>query len=265
MAKKKVVNENFKEPDVKWKESKAKRLLYKDIVDGEVPMEATGADGRSTMPLSDIYAMHPEFAEYAYNKFSSRLSSLRAAIVKEKTAKEENEKFKEPKVKWKKSKARRLLYKDIVDGEVPMDATGTDGQSTMQLSDIYLMHHEYAEYGYEKFSSRLSSLRKIIKDAENRAQADQEAFENYKNNHPVSLYSHKGYIQWQGSEARELLLQDMEDKLHETLGKKELYGSRREYYKEFPLSVFRDKIYQEQRTAKYVHTCVVMGKLHKTS
>ena len=51
MAKKKVVNENFKEPDVKWKESKAKRLLYKDLVDGEVPMEATGADGR----LAEVY------------------------------------------------------------------------------------------------------------------------------------------------------------------------------------------------------------------
>jgi hypothetical protein len=168
-------------------------------------------------------------------------------------------------VKWKKSKARRLLYKDIVEGEVPPDATDADGRSTMQLSDIYLMHEEFAEYDYEKFSSRLSSLRKIIKDADNRAQADQEAFENFKNNHPVSLYSHKGYIQWQGSEAQELLLQDMEEKLHETLGKKELYGSRREYYEEFSLSVFRDKIYQEQRTAKYIHTCVVMGKLHKTS
>jgi hypothetical protein len=264
MAKKKAAKEKFIEPDVKWKNSKAKRLLYKDIVEGEVPPDATDADGRSTMQLSVIYLMHPEFAEYDYEKFSSRLSSLRAAIVKEKTAKE-SAKFKEPKVKWKKSKARRLLYKDIVEGEVPPDATDADGRSTMQLSDIYLMHEEFAEYDYEKFSSRLSSLRKIIKDADNRAQADQEAFENFKNNHPVSLYSHKGYIQWQGSEAQELLLQDMEEKLHETLGKKELYGSRREYYEEFSLSVFRDKIYQEQRTAKYIHTCVVMGKLRKTS
>jgi hypothetical protein len=96
MAKKKAVKETFIEPDVKWKESKAKRLLYKDIVEGKVPPDATDADGRSTMHLSEIYVMHPEFAEYDYKKFSSRLSSLRAAIVKEKTAKE-NEKFKEPK------------------------------------------------------------------------------------------------------------------------------------------------------------------------
>jgi hypothetical protein len=174
-------------------------------------------------------------------------------------------KFKEPKVKWKKSKARRLLHKDIVEGEVPSDAAGVDGRSAMQLSHIYLMHLEFAEHECEKFSSRLSSLRKIIKDADNRAQADQEAFENFKNNHPVSLFSHKGCMQWQGSEAQELLLKDMEEKSHETLGKKELCGNRREHCKEFPLSAFRDKIHQEQRTAKHIHTCVAMGKLHKTS
>jgi hypothetical protein len=83
MAKKKAAKEKFIEPDVKWKNSKAKRLLYKDIVEGEVPPDATDADGRSTMQLSVIYLMHPEFAEYDYEKFSSRLSSLRAAIVKE--------------------------------------------------------------------------------------------------------------------------------------------------------------------------------------
>lgn len=187
-------------------------------------------------------------------------------MVKKKAATgEQIKKFTEPKVKWKKSKARSLLYEYIVEGQVPPDATDANGRSTMQLREIYLMHPEFAEYDYEKFSSRLSSLRKIIKDADNRARADQEAFENFKNNHPVSLFSHKGYIQWQGSEAQELLLQDMEQKLHETLGKMELYGTRREYYEQFPLSVFRDKIYQEQRTAKYLHTCRVMGKLHKSS
>jgi hypothetical protein len=143
MAKKKAAKETFIEPDVEWKKSKAKRLLYKDIVEGKVPPDATDADGRSTMQLSDIYVMHPEFAEYDYAKFSSRLSSLRAAIVKEKATAKENEKFKEPKVKWKKSKARRLLYKDIVEGKVPPDATDADGRSTMQLSDIYLMHPEF--------------------------------------------------------------------------------------------------------------------------
>lgn len=102
-------------------------------------------------------------------------------------------------------------------------------------------------------------FQKIINDADNQAQANQEAFEYFKNNHPLSLLSHKGYIQWQGSDAQELLLHDMEQKLHETLWKKELCGTQRENFEQFPLSVFWDKIYQEQPMAKHLYTCLVMG------
>jgi len=49
------------EPKIKWKKSKAKRLLYKDILDGRVPLEAKTVDGRSTMSLKSIYNLRPEF------------------------------------------------------------------------------------------------------------------------------------------------------------------------------------------------------------
>jgi hypothetical protein len=184
-----------------------------------------------------------------------------------KSKKESNETtFEEPKIAWKKSDAKRLLYKDVMDGLVPLEATNhNNGQSTMQLREIYIMRPEYSHYLYEKFSSRLSSLRKTIKIASTQAKDDEEAFQNYKQNHEPSEFLHKGYIQWQGSEAQELLGEDMEAGLHEQLGKKELWGSRPEYYESFPLSAFRDKIYQEIRTAKYLHTCLVKGKLHKSS
>ena len=94
---------------------------------------------------------------------------------------------------------------------------------------------------------------------------DFEAFESFKSNHPTSHFSHQGYIQYQGSDAQELLLKDIEDWLHETLGKKNLWGFRCEYYEQFPLNVFRDKINQEIRTAKYLHTLKVKGKQHRAS
>jgi hypothetical protein len=171
----------------------------------------------------------------------------------------------EPKIPWKKSEAKRLLYKDIMDGEVPLEAKDAVGISTMPLHEIYIERAEYSLYSYEKFSSRLSSLRKTIKEANMRAKDDEEAFKNYKENHPPSEFSHNGCSQWQGSEAQELLLDDMEAGLVQQLGKKELWGSRPEYYETFPLPVFRDKIYQEIRTAKYIYTCQVKGKLHKAS
>jgi hypothetical protein len=53
----------------------------------------------------------------------------------------------------------------------------------------------------------------------------------------------------------------MEARLQERLGKKELWGSRPKYYESFPLTTFQDKIYQEIQTTKYLHTCLVKGKL----
>ena len=168
-------------------------------------------------------------------------------------------KKKEPKIKWKKSKARALLYADIKEGRVPLVAKDADGKPTMALKDIYALHPEFQDYDYGKFSSRVSGVRKIIQGCTNRAAADLAAFNNYKANHPPSVSSHKGYIQWQGSKARECLLEDIKEGKHKRLSRQELFGSNAEYYENFNLDVFREKLYQELRTAKYLHTIEVKG------
>ena len=166
----------------------------------------------------------------------------------------------EPAIKWKNSKAKQLLYKDIMNGRVPLEAKTANGKSTMSLKDIYNHRPEFKEYHYSKFSSRLSSLRKTIKENNYRAELDQEAFNNYIKHTKTASFSHKGYIQWQGSDAQELCRQDIKNGLHTTMSRMDLYGSRREYYENFPLDAFRDKVRQELRTAKYLHTLEVKGK-----
>ena len=169
-------------------------------------------------------------------------------------------------VPWGDSVARQLLYDDVKAKIVPRTAKDANGKWTIpKLRDIYTSRPEFAEYSYKHFSSRLSTIRTIVAENDGRAEADQKAFENFKNNHPGSIYSQKGYIQWLGSPARKLLLQDLKDGLHNTLTKSELYDSRVEYYSEFTLSVFRDKVNQEIRTSKYVHTIKVKGKNWKPS
>ena len=182
-----------------------------------------------------------------------------AGRKKGKKKKADSKEPKEPKISWKKSEAKRLLYKGIMDGDVPLEAKDNLGLQTIPLCDIYIMHPQYALYCYDKFPSRLSSLRKTIKEANARAKDDEETIQKYKQNHPPSEVCHNGCIEWQGSEARELLLEGMEEELHIRLGKEELWGKRPEYFEYFPLfKVFRDKIYQEILTAKY--TCQVKGK-----
>ena len=53
-------------------------------------------------------------------------------------------KFKEPKIKWKDSKARRTLYKELTDGNIPRDTKDSNGRFMVPLlKDIYNMHEEY--------------------------------------------------------------------------------------------------------------------------
>jgi hypothetical protein len=86
-----------------------------------------------------------------------------------------------------------------------------------------------------------------------------EAFKNYIANHKPAEKSRKGYIQWQGSRAQTLLLDDIKAGRHKTMTKEKLYKSKPEY-QELPLKAFRDKVHQELRTAKHCYTQKHVGR-----
>eukprot|EP00980_Cylindrotheca_fusiformis_P016651 scaffold4993_cov73-Cylindrotheca_fusiformis.AAC.3 len=175
---------------------------------------------------------------------------------------EESVAFEEPKKRWANSHARRLLYDDVRKGVVQIDENGTP---LMPLEDIYSMRPEYSEYDHSKFSDRLKGIIGIVRKMESRAEEDYEALRQYKESYPVSYMNWKGYIQWQGSESQRLALIDLEAKQHITLGYRQLYEKRPEYYNEFPFDSFRDKCRQEISTNKYLHTLRVKGKQHPSS
>jgi hypothetical protein len=170
----------------------------------------------------------------------------------------------EGKVKWKDSEARRLLYNDVRDGVIPLESKYGDGTPTMTLQEIYVSRPEFAVYDYNKFSSRLATIRGIVKQFEERAAEDRAALELYISNHTVSHYDRKGYIQWQGSKSQELAKADIQAGLL-SQGFRTLYNSREEYFTEFGFKEFSDKIRQEVGTKKYLHTLKVRGKQYKAS
>lgn len=167
--------------------------------------------------------------------------------------------FQEPKVKWNKSQAKQKLYELITDGVI----SDTDNEEE-DLKEIYLLDVEFAKYDFGKFKERLSAIRDKIQELNDRAADDLEAFEVYKSNHKPALFSHKGYIQWQGSDAQEHLWDDLADGKVESMKPEELRLTRT-VYQEFPLFAFRSKIYQEIRTAKYLRILREQGKQKKAS
>ena len=62
--------DGFKEPRIKWQHSKARRLLVDDVKDGNVEFDD---DDNPVLPIKDIFSMHPEYADYDFERFGERL------------------------------------------------------------------------------------------------------------------------------------------------------------------------------------------------
>jgi hypothetical protein len=176
---------------------------------------------------------------------------------------DESDSFQEPKIKWRKSVARAKLLDYIMCGQIPEDQEDT---TTMSLDEVYYFDEEFCKYSYEKFAGRLKALRAKVKEVIRRVEQDLAAFKNYTANHQPSLYSHKGYIQWQGLSAQELLWDDLGSYRNNPETKPyDLWMSRPEYRDEFPLHAFRSKLEQEIRTEKYMRSLEQRGVEYRAS
>ena len=134
-----------------------------------------------------------------------------------------------------------------MNGLVPKEAKDQQNKSTMRLRDICNMHpEEHHLHDCRKFSSRLSRLRKKIRNLNSRAEDDQRAFDLFVANHPVSLVSSKGCIQWQGSAAQTQAKKDLEDGKLEVgnanyKGYRELCENTLVHNNNFPFKEWSDK------------------------
>ena len=107
--------------------------------------------------------------------------------------------FVEPEIKWAKSKAKELLLEYLKDGRVPLDSNATDESGKRLTSKkiyekVCTLDEENKKYDPSKFPSRLSALRKKIKDEKNPAQKFKEPD-----------------IPWQSSKAKKLLVKYLRD------------------------------------------------------
>ena len=67
---------------------------------------------------------------------------------------------------WHNSHAKKLLIKDIIDGNI-------DG---MEPKRVFVMQKEYQAYKYENFATNLQSLRKQVAEKQSLADDDEAAF-----------------------------------------------------------------------------------------
>jgi hypothetical protein len=136
---------------------------------------------------------------------------------------------------WRCSHAKKLLIKDILDGNV------IEGMAPKKVFDL---RPEFQLYKYENFVTNLRNLRKQIAEKQDLADDDEAAFAH---DEVFGLrVNSKPYPRWQGSVAELLLKQDIDNGQHVHMKPRELKQSRTEYGP-YPGTIFRDHIHQELR------------------
>ena len=143
-------------------------------------------------------------------------------------------------VPWAQSVAKQILEQSILEGNVTE-------RSNPDI--VYAEHDEYSKYDKRKFKHHLKHLLTTLTRYEKNATFANNAVANATKNHPRNELTIRGYPFWDTSQARLLLMNDINNGLTTTMKPRELWETRKEY-KEFPLDVFRQHIYQENTRRK---------------
>jgi hypothetical protein len=141
---------------------------------------------------------------------------------------------------WKKSKAKKLLMQDIVDGKVTRE---------MGSMVIFNMRPEYKMYKYACFQTNLRNLRKALDKLKHAADETKIAYDNFIQLNPPATTTFYGYPVWEKSQAQTLLRNDITSGVGSNLAHRDLWQTRQEY-KIYPLKVFREHVYTEIRRHK---------------
>ena len=139
---------------------------------------------------------------------------------------------------WKGSKAKKLLFDDIVAGDV---------YDTQCIKEIYMSRPEYANFEYKNFVTNLRNLRAAIRRDKGAAELSMKAYKHDMSLEP-SLLKRKAPF-WPDSAAFQCLKRDIDDGVQARMSTKELWEFRSEY-KEFAFHCFSEHVRQTLRNRR---------------
>ena len=144
---------------------------------------------------------------------------------------------------WAKSKTKAILESMIIKGEIP--------EEDWPPASVYELKDEFKKTHYKRqFVSGLRRLRKEIKMRKLRVNFDRQAIDHDRRLYPAAAITQQDFPQWPGSEAQQLMKQDVNNEVYWNITPKQLYDSRPEYYRNFELIQIREHLYQEVRSRK---------------
>jgi hypothetical protein len=146
---------------------------------------------------------------------------------------------------WKNSAARDCLYDMVVDGVIP----GKDDITPKEVFEKYCKHLDefkhFQDYKELNFASKLRATRERAAKKSSRSKEDAEFLAHDRQIFAAPVMDTKGFAMWKGSKAQELLRKAIDKGEHEKKKPKVLYEEEAEWYENYTLDYFRDRIYQE--------------------
>jgi hypothetical protein len=149
---------------------------------------------------------------------------------------------------WRTSKAKDLVAQDIIDGNIPLEG---DINPEEIFQRLYADNPLFSNFPFDKtrYKDRIERLRNAIGRLQHWAAFDSEKVLEDIAKHTPHNKNIRGELRWDGSEAQQLLKQDVEQGRHLQLKPRELRETREEY-KVFGLRVFQKHIDQQKQALK---------------
>jgi hypothetical protein len=108
---------------------------------------------------------------------------------------------------------------------------------------------------FKQFKERLADHRRAVEKKNNESVQEEDAFQHDCLLHPrQETHDRRGKVIFDRSPAKDLLRQDIKDGAYPRLSPIQLWNTRPEYQLFDPI-VFKGRIYQEIRRAKFVNWC----------
>jgi len=144
------------------------------------------------------------------------------------------------------SAAKYYLEQDLLDGTIPLD------WRAMSYQVAFASRPEYAQFdGARLFQGRLQRARARAKADRNTGAQELAALKADRTIYPEKTTDHCGNPLWEGSQAQAFLIMDVRLGNHKNI-KPADFRLTRTVYLQFPLDVFRNHIYQQEKREKWV-------------
>jgi hypothetical protein len=152
-------------------------------------------------------------------------------------------------IKWINCSAKAIIMQDLEFGGILYQR---DNISAEEIWEFYKSLPQFEKVVFSQFEARLKVHRKKANESVVRSLREEQYLARDRQLNPRQSHNQRGEPVFDLTPARDLLREDVKNKVHTMKTPSELQASRKEY-KPFNPKKFSDKIFQEVRRSKYIY------------